>query len=41
MIPNMTVYITCINVEHCILLLTILSELSEGKKGDEKELMHI
>ncbi len=41
MIPNMTVNITCIHVEHCILLLTILSELSEGKKGDEKELMHI
>ncbi len=41
MIPNMTVYITCINVEDCILLLTILSELSEGKKGDEKELMHM
>ncbi len=45
MIPNMTVNITCINVEHYILLLTILSELNEGKdgegkEGDEKELMH-
>ncbi len=39
--PNMTVNITYINVEHYILLLTILSELSEGKDGDEKELMHM
>ncbi len=41
MIPNMTVNITCIHVEHYILLLTILSELSEGKEEDEKELMHM
>ncbi len=31
--PNMTANITCINVEHYILLLTILNELSEGKDG--------
>ncbi len=41
MIPEMTVNITCIHVEHYILLLTILSELSKGKEGDEKELMHV
>ncbi len=33
--------IICINVEYYIILLTILSELSEGKEGDEKELMHM
>ncbi len=38
MIPNMTVNITCIHAEHYILLLTFLSELSEGKDawGDGK-----
>ncbi len=38
MIPNMTVNITCIHAEHSILLLTFLSELSEGKDawGDGK-----
>ncbi len=40
MIPSTTLNITCIHVEHYIMLLTILSELSEGKDVDEKEQMY-
>ncbi len=47
MMLNMAVNNACIHVEHYITLLTILSELSEGKgrvgegkERDEKELMH-